>query len=96
MRPPLILILLLVLVAGLVRAQGTPAPVGGPYRMAREALPGGAQRSAAGSYLLTGALGQAQIDILAGGSYVLRNGVLAALAPAGDPGERVFANGFEN
>jgi hypothetical protein len=94
MRPSLVL--LLVLVAGLVRAQATPAPAGGPYRIAREALPGGAQRAAAGPYQLTGALGQAQVDTLTGGGYVLRSGVLAALAPAGAAGERVFANGFEN
>lgn len=76
-------------------AQALTPPAGGAYVLRKQAIASGGQRVQGGAYVLTGTVGQAQVDPspATAATYRLAGGFHT---PAMTLGDDLFANGFEN
>lgn len=76
-------------------AQGLTPPAGGTYVMRKQSIASGGQRVQGGAFVLTGTVGQAQVDPspATAATYRLAGGFHTPTTALGDD---LLANGFEN
>ena len=70
-------------------------PSGGPYLMQKQVIATGGSTASAGSWSVTGTVGQSAVQVAAGGSYQLTGGFHGPTVADGPP-DLIFSNGFEN